>query len=65
MGGLLWGVRRRCDTDLELPPTDPPQKISACVDQAPDSGLHPYQGRGATELDVLEVRRGRVGGGGV
>ena len=43
-----------CDTDLELPPTDPPQRISACVDQPEGSGLHPFQGRGATELDVLE-----------
>ena len=43
-----------CDEDLILPPFDPPQRISACDDQDPDSGLHGYQGRGATELDVLE-----------
>lgn len=43
-----------CDADLELPPTDPPQRISACMDQPEGSGLHPFQGRGATELDVLE-----------
>ncbi|KAL1521465.1 hypothetical protein AB1Y20_021127 [Prymnesium parvum] len=43
-----------CDADLELPPNDPPQRISACMDQPDDSGLHPFQGRGATELDVLE-----------
>jgi len=45
----------QCDPDLELPPTDPPQKISACMDQDLEKdGLHPFQGRGATELDVLE-----------
>jgi len=45
----------KCDSDLELPPTDPPQRISACMDHDFDAeGLHPFQGRGATELDVLE-----------
>ena len=44
----------QCDADLVLPPTDPPQRISACDDQPPSSGLIPFQGRGATELDVLE-----------
>jgi callose synthase len=45
----------KCDADLELPPTDPPQRISACDDHDYEStGLHAYQGRGATELDVLE-----------
>ena len=46
----------KCDDDLVLPPSDPPQRISACMDQPPfeESGLHPFQGRGATELDVLE-----------
>jgi len=45
----------QCDTDLELPPTDPPQRISACDDHDLESeGLHAFQGRGATELDVLE-----------
>jgi len=44
-----------CDPDLELPPTDPPQRISACDDHdLATDGLHGYQGRGATELDVLE-----------
>lgn len=43
-----------CDADLKLPATDPPQRISACMDQDSSSGLHPFQGRGATELDILE-----------
>jgi len=45
----------KCDPDLKLPPTDPPQKISACHDHDyATEGLHAFQGRGATELDVLE-----------
>ena len=45
----------RCDTDLELPQTDPPQRISACDDHdLASEGLHGFQGRGATELDLLE-----------
>ena len=45
----------QCDDDLVLPPTDPPQRISACMDHDLEKeGLHPFQGRGATELDVLE-----------
>lgn len=33
----------------------PPQRISACDDKDFEAtGLHPFQGRGATELDVLE-----------
>nr|BEK99910.1 1,6-beta-transglycosylase [Pleurochrysis haptonemofera] len=44
-----------CDADLVLPPTDPPQRISACMDfDLEKDGLHAFQGRGATELDVLE-----------
>jgi beta-glucanase (GH16 family) len=44
-----------CDEDLVLPPFDPPQRISACDDHSlEEEGLHPFQGRGATELDVLE-----------
>jgi callose synthase len=45
----------KCDADLVLPPTDPPQRISACDDHDLEKdGLHGFQGRGATELDVLE-----------
>ena len=45
----------QCDGDLVLPPTDPPQRISACDPHDYESeGLHAFQGRGATELDVLE-----------
>ena len=45
----------QCDPDLQLPPTDPAQRISACDDHDLESeGLHAFQGRGATELDVLE-----------
>ena len=44
-----------CDADLVLPPFEPPQRISACDDHDLETeGLHPFQGRGATELDVLE-----------
>merc|ERR1719502_1842302 len=44
-----------CDDDLKLPPFDPPQRISACDDNDFEAtGLHGFQGRGATELDVLE-----------
>jgi len=44
-----------CDDDLKLPPFDPPQRISACDDNdLATTGLNPFQGRGATELDVLE-----------
>lgn len=45
----------QCDPSLSLPPTDPPQRISACDDRDYEKeGLLPFQGRGATELDVLE-----------
>jgi len=45
----------QCDPDLKLPPTDPTQRISACDSHDLETdGLHAYQGRGATELDVLE-----------
>ena len=55
--GLWPWSYNECDEDLFLPPTGPPQRISACdhYDIEKD-GLHAYQGRGATELDVLEVR---------
>ena len=44
-----------CDEDLILPPFDPPQRISACDEHDyATEGLHAFQGRGATELDVLE-----------
>ena len=53
--GLLPWSYNECDDDLELPPTDPPQRISACMDQnLARDGLHPFQGRGATEIDILE-----------
>lgn len=53
-----------CSPDLELPPTDPPQRISACDDRDFDKeGLLPFQGRGATELDVLEGAVSNVGTG--
>jgi len=53
-----------CDADLELPPTDPPQKISACMDHdLKKDGLHAFQGRGATELDVLEGAVSNTGKG--
>lgn len=52
--GLWPWSYNECDADLQLPPGDPAQRISACDDQAEDSGLLPFQGRGATELDVLE-----------
>ena len=45
----------QCDDDLKLPPYDPPQRISKCDDHDFEKeGLHAFQGRGATELDVLE-----------
>jgi len=46
----------QCDSrGFNLPPTDPPQRISACDDHDLEKeGLHGFQGRGATELDVLE-----------
>ena len=48
-----------CDDDLDLAPTSPPQRISACDDRASNEGLLPFQGRGATEIDIVEaaVRR--------
>ena len=58
----------KCDPDLQLPPTDPPQRISACDwHDYEKEGLHAYQGRGATELDVLEgaVTNSGVGSYGV
>ena len=53
--GLWPWSYNECDEDLFLPPTSPNQRISACdhYDIEKD-GLHAYQGRGATELDVLE-----------
>ena len=53
--GLWPWSYNECDEDLFLPPTSPLQRISACdyYDIEKD-GLHAYQGRGATELDVLE-----------
>jgi len=53
--GLWPWSYSECDADLVLPPFDPPQRISACDDHDLErEGLHPFQGRGATELDVLE-----------
>jgi callose synthase len=53
-----------CDADLELPPSDPPQRISACDHHNIESeGLHAFQGRGATELDVLEGAVSNTGSG--
>jgi len=53
--GLWPWSYSECDPDLKLPPTDPPQRISACQDHdLREDGLLPFQGRGATELDVLE-----------
>jgi len=53
--GLWPWSYSECDADLQLPPTDPPQRISACDDHDLElEGLNPFQGRGATELDVLE-----------
>ncbi len=54
----------QCDADLELPPTDPPQRISACDDHDLEKdGLHAFQGRGATELDVIEGAVSNTGKG--
>ena len=54
----------QCDADLELPPTDPPQRISACDDHDLErDGLHAFQGRGATELDVIEGAVSNTGKG--
>jgi len=53
--GLWPWSYNECDPDLVLPATDPPQRISACDDHSlEEEGLNPFQGRGATELDVLE-----------
>merc|ERR1719424_307796 len=53
--GLWPWSYSQCDADLQLPPTEPPQRVSACDDHDLEKeGLHPFQGRGATELDVLE-----------
>ena len=53
--GLWPWSYSECDGDLRLPPTEPPQRISACDDRDLETeGLNPFQGRGATELDVLE-----------
>jgi len=53
--GLWPWSYNECDEDLVIPPTGPPQRISACDHHSlADEGLHAYQGRGATELDVLE-----------
>jgi len=42
----------KCDRDLQ-----PAQLISACNEQN-HFGMHPFQGRGATEIDLLEVMTG-------
>eukprot|EP00545_Synedropsis_sp_CCMP1620_P006884 CAMPEP_0119010080 /NCGR_PEP_ID=MMETSP1176-20130426/4779_1 /TAXON_ID=265551 /ORGANISM="Synedropsis recta cf, Strain CCMP1620" /LENGTH=714 /DNA_ID=CAMNT_0006962689 /DNA_START=104 /DNA_END=2248 /DNA_ORIENTATION=+ len=46
----------KCDRDLQ-----PAQTISACNEQN-HYGLHPFQGRGATEIDLIEVMTGDSGG---
>jgi hypothetical protein len=62
--GLWPWSYNECSPDLALPPTDPPQRISACDDHDFDKeGLLPFQGRGATELDVLEGAVTNVGYG--
>lgn len=46
-----------CDPAHEaryVPPPGKPQRISAC-DPSPGPGLHAFQGRGATEIDLVEV----------
>jgi beta-glucanase (GH16 family) len=45
-----------CDRKLQ-----PAQTISACNSQN-HFGMHPYQGRGATEIDLIEVMSGDSGG---
>ncbi len=45
-----------CDRKLQ-----PAQTFSACNAQN-HYGMHPYQGRGATEIDILEVMTGDSGG---
>jgi len=53
--GLWPWSYNECDPDLELAPTNPPQRISACDDHDFEAeGLLPFQGRGATEIDILE-----------
>jgi len=62
--GLWPWSYSECDPDLKLPPTDPPQRISACQDHdLREDGLLPFQGRGATELDVLEGAVTNAGSG--
>lgn len=46
----------KCDRDLQ-----PGQTISACNKQN-HFGMHPFQGRGATEIDIVEVMTGDSGG---
>ena len=46
-----WSFNK-CDRDLQ-----PAQLISACNEQN-HFGMHPFQGRGATEIDLLEVMTG-------
>jgi beta-glucan synthesis-associated protein KRE6 len=46
----------KCDRQLQ-----PKQTISACNAQN-HYGLHPFQGRGATEIDIIEVMTGDSGG---
>jgi hypothetical protein len=53
-----------CDGELALHAGAPPQKISACNDHSLlREGLHGFQGRGATELDVVEAAVTNSGGG--
>ncbi|CAB9508285.1 Beta-glucan synthesis-associated protein KRE6 [Seminavis robusta] len=46
----------KCDRQMQ-----PRQAISACNRQN-HYGLHPFQGRGATEIDIIEVMTGDSGG---
>jgi len=54
----LWPFSmEECDEQYErqpIPGGGPKQRISGC-DPNPGPGLHPYQGRGATEVDLVEV----------
>jgi len=55
-----------CDEEWDMfpiPKPGKPQKISAC-NPNPGPGLHPYQGRGATEIDLAEVGNTDWGNGG-
>eukprot|EP00536_Pseudo-nitzschia_multiseries_P012363 jgi/Psemu1/208405/e_gw1.468.48.1 len=46
----------KCDRKLQ-----PAQQISACNEQN-HFGMHPFKGRGATEIDLIEVMTGDSGG---